>query len=260
MAYKVKTSVFEGPFDLLLHLVSRQRLDINAISIVEITDQYLHYVDRMNDLDLDVASDFLLVAATLLEIKASSLAPKEMPFLVGDELDDLPIDEARDLLVARLLAYQQFKNVALELGARMESSARTHPRNAGIETPFVNLTPDYLGGVTLHTLAVICADLVSRRRTFLLAADHVATKPISLEAHCRDLASRLVREKIVRFSRMYEGSAVTPEVLVAGFLAVLELYKRGIASVRQDDLFGDIIIELIDKEAAESPFWLEEEL
>ena len=97
MSYRVRIDSFEGPFDLLLYLVSRQRVDIGSISVAQIVDQYIAYVDRMEKLDLDVASDFLLVASTLLEIKASSLIPQEQDEM-QDELDELSPSEARDIL------------------------------------------------------------------------------------------------------------------------------------------------------------------
>lgn len=246
--YTVKTDIFEGPFDLLLHLVSRQKLDVAAISVSDVADQYLAYIDRMSDLDLDIASDFLLVAATLLEIKASSLLPKEEQYF-GDELDDLSPDEARDILVARLLAYKQFKNAAGEIAARMEAEDRMHPRQAGLEADFLTLMPDYLEGVTLRGLAVICADLLHRREVFLLEAEHVASMPISLELHAESVHRQLVRRGTVRFSEILEGNA-SPEVVVVTFLAILELYKRGLADIVQDHLFGEIIISHIDDEEA----------
>jgi segregation and condensation protein A len=245
MSYRVKTTAFEGPFDLLLHLVSRQKLDVASISIVEITDQYLEHVDRMTDLDLDVASDFLLVAATLLEIKAAGLLPDETEY-VGDELDDLSPEEARDLLVARLIAYKQFKNAASELSARIESESRMHPRQAGLEPEFLKLMPDFLEGVTLHGLAVICADLEHRREVFLLQAEHVASKPISLELHAEAVFRRLSNAKEMPFSELI-GEDPTPEMVVVTLLAILELFKRGSADLRQDELFGDIIVELVEE-------------
>ena len=247
--YTVKTDVFEGPFDLLLHLVSRQKLDVAAISVSDLADQYLAYVDRMADLDLDIASDFLLVAATLLEIKASSLLPKEEQYF-GDELDDLSPDEARDILVARLLAYKQFKNAAAELSARMEAEDRMHPRQAGLEHSFLTLMPDYLEGVTLRGLAVICADLLHRREVFLLEAEHVASMPISLELHAESVHRQLMRQGTVRFSEIVAGNATT-EVIVVTFLAILELYKRGLADITQDSVFGEIVITNIDEAEAE---------
>lgn len=246
--YTVKTDIFEGPFDLLLHLVSRQKLDVSAISVSDVADQYLAYIDRMADLDLDIASDFLLVAATLLEIKASSLLPKDEQYF-GDELDDLSPDEARDILVARLLAYKQFKNAAGEIAARMEAEDRMHPRQAGLEADFLTLMPDYLEGVTLRGLAVICADLLHRREVFLLEAEHVASMPISLELHAESVHRQLQRQGTVRFSEIVASNA-TPEIVVVTLLAILELYKRGRADITQDDLFGDIVITHIDDEEA----------
>ncbi|MBE0475739.1 MAG: segregation/condensation protein A [Coriobacteriia bacterium] len=247
MSYRVSTEVFEGPFDLLLHLVSKQKLDVSAISISDVADQYLAYVDRMRELDLDVASDFLLVAATLLEIKAAGLLPSEETVEL-EEFEDLSPEEARELLIARLLAYKQFKNVAAELAARMESTARTHPRQAGLEEPFLGLMPDFLEGVTLHGLAVVCADLEHRRRTFLLEAEHVAAAPISLELHVAGVERALRgRRGPTRFTELL--SSATPEEVVVTLLAVLELYKRGRADVRQEALFGEIEVVLVEEVA-----------
>ena len=244
MTYTVKTDIFEGPFDLLLHLVSRQKLDVAAISVSDVADQYLAFIDRMQDLDLDVASEFLLVAATLLEIKASSLLPKEEQYF-GDQLDDLAPDEARDILVARLLAYKQFKNAAAELAARMEAEDRMHPRQAGLEQDFLGLMPDYLEGLTLRGLAIVCADLIHRRDVFLLEAEHVASMPISLELHAESVHRHLVRFGTTRFSDLLDGDT-SPEIMVVTFLAILELYKRGLADIQQDQLFGEIVITHID--------------
>ena len=136
MSYKVRIDSFEGPFDLLLHLVSRQKVDIGAISITQIADQYLAEVARMDSLDLDVASDFLLVASTLLEIKAESLLPRERD-AATDELEELAPSEARDILVERLLSYKQHKNAAAALHARFVSEGRMHPRPFGPDACFL---------------------------------------------------------------------------------------------------------------------------
>lgn len=249
MGYVVKTDVFEGPFDLLLHLVSRQKLDVNAISVSDVADQYLEYIERMQEFDLEIASDFLLVAATLLEIKAASMLPREESY-VGDELDDLAPDEAREILVARLLAYKQFKNAAAELAARMEAEDHMHPRQSGLEPQFLGLMPDYLEGITLRGLGVICADLMNRREVFLLEAEHIAAMPISLELHAESLRRTLQRQGFARFRELL-GENATPELIVVTLLAVLELYKRGTADVVQEDLFGDIVItHVTDEEAA----------
>lgn len=242
--YAIKSDVFEGPFDLLLELVSRQKLDINALSLTQITDDYLAHLERMRELDLDVASEFLLLASTLIEIKAHSLLPKEEHY-IGDQLDDLSPRELRSILVERLISYKQFKNVANELALRLESEGRMHPRNAGLEADFLNLMPDYLEGVTLHNLATICADLVFRREVFLLEAEHIAAIPLSLETKAESIRRRLHEVDRLTFSEIVDAGA-PPEVVVVTFLALLELYKRGICSLSQDSLFGEIVIDKLD--------------
>ncbi|HZL04436.1 MAG TPA: segregation/condensation protein A, partial [Coriobacteriia bacterium] len=213
MAYTVRTEAFEGPFDLLLTLVARQKLDVYELSIADMADQYLDYLDTMPDLDLDVASDFLLVAATLLELKAASLLPREQA--VADiEFEDLTPEEARELLVTRLLAYKQFKSAAAELSARYESEARMHVRAAGLEKPFLRLMPDYLEGITLHALAVICADLIYRREVFILQAEHIAAAPISLELHVEAVSRSIARRKRALFSELIAADATAEEIVV----------------------------------------------
>jgi segregation and condensation protein A len=258
VGYTVKTEVFEGPFDLLLHLVSRQKLDVNAISIRELADQYLEHIERMTELDLDVASEFLLLAATLLEIKAASLLPKTDAY-IGDELDDLSPSEARDILVQRLLTYKQYKNASLEFAQRMENEARQHPRHAALEVEFLGLMPDYLEGLTLRSLAVICADLEYRREVFLLEAEHVASMPISLELHAESVRRQIGRSGKATFSELV-GAGAEPEIVVVTFLAILELYKRGLVDITQDSLFGDIVVSQLSDEEALVRGFVEEEL
>lgn len=251
MSYKVNTATYSGPFDLLLQLVSRQKVAIGSISISEVADQYLAEVEAMEELDLDVASDFVLVASTLLDMKAHALVPQEVSLKSSydedeydDELDGLSPDEAREVLIARLIAYKQFRNAGAALGSRMEAESYMFPRSVGPDPNFLNLMPDYLEGITLRSLAVICADIDSKRETFLLEAEHVAPKrlPVALTVASVD---RLTRSKgKVTFSELLDGQD-TPEIVVANFLAVLELFKRGLVRVQQDAIFGEIEIEHI---------------
>ena len=252
MSYKVNTATYSGLFDLLLQLVSRQKVAIGSISISEVADQYLAEVDAMEELDLDVASDFVLVASTLLDMKAHALVPQDVSLKnsydedeYDDELDGLSPDEAREVLIARLIAYKQFRNAGAALGSRMEAESYMFPRSVGPDSDFLNLMPDYLEGITLRSLAVICADIDSKRETFLLEAEHVAPKrlPVALTVASVD---RLTRSKgKVTFSELLDGQD-TPEIVVANFLAVLELFKRGLVRVQQDVIFGEIEIEHIE--------------
>lgn len=240
MSYRVKIESFEGPFQLLLALVSEQKLDIGAISVTDVADQYIAYLDTIHELDMDVASDFLVVAATLLSLKAAALLPDE-DVTYGDELDDLDPDEAREILIARLIAYKQFKNAASALSTRMETEGRMHPRQAGIESEFLNLLPDYLEGVTLRGLAVICADLAARRETFLLEAEHIAAKPIPVESHVESVTHLLSKRKRMTFGELLDGTG-EPSIVVVTFLAVLELYHRGMIDLTQEEVYGAIEI------------------
>lgn len=244
MSYRVRTDSFEGPFDLLLYLVSRQKVDIGAINITQIADQYLAEVSRLQNLDLDVASDFLLVASTLLEIKADSLLPRER-VEVDDDIAELAPSEARDMLVEHLLEYKQFKNAAAALHARFEVEGRMHPRPFGPDANFLSIMPDFLRDVSLDSLALLAARALARREVFLLESEHIAAKPIPVEVHVRAIHQRIKNMKELHFSQLVSKDTPTPLVVVT-FLAVLELYKRSMVRVRQDELFGDIDITYIE--------------
>ncbi|MDM8245126.1 segregation/condensation protein A [Collinsella tanakaei] len=257
MSYRVTTQAYSGPFDLLLQLVSRQKVDIGSISISEVAEQYLAEVERLEALDLDVASDFLLVAATLLDIKAASLVPEDdVPRNTDDEdledYADLDGESLREILIARLIAYKQFKSAATALNARMEAESRMHPRLAGPDPEFLNLMPDYLAGITLRGLAVICADLDGRRETFLLEAEHVAPHRVPLELTVASVDRVTMSRPRTTFRELLDGEATT-EQIVATFLAILELAKRGSVTLDQDENFGTITINRIEGAPAYHP-------
>lgn len=240
MAYKVSIESFEGPFDLLLHLVSQQKVAIGTISITQIADQYLAEVSHMLHLDLEVASDFLLVASTLLEIKAESLLPHPRD-IVCDEIEELNPHALRELLVERLLLYKQYKNAANALQARLVSESHSHRRTGALPTEFLALMPDFLRGVRLEDIAGKAAMVLGQEDIFLLESQHIAAKPLPVETHV--LAIRqLVKERLrVRFSELV-GSDTPAPVVVVTFLALLELYKRSCISIEQLEMFGDIDI------------------
>lgn len=255
MSWRVRTDAYTGPFDLLLQLVSRQKVAIGSISVAEVADQYLAEVERMSDLDLDVASDFVLVASTLLDMKAAALVPEgglapsaragEEEMDDEDDLAGLTPDEAREVLIARLITYKQFRNAGTALGSRMEAESRMVSRTVGPDPEFLGLMPDYLEGITLRSLAVICADIDAHRETFLLESEHIAPKrlPIALTVASVD---RLARSRgHLTFSELLDGSG-EPEVVVANFLAVLDLYHRDKVRMHQDHNFGEIEIEHVE--------------
>lgn len=261
MSYRVSTQVYSGPFDLLLQLVTRQKVDIGAISISEVAEQYLAEAERIEALDLDVASDFLLVAATLLDIKAASLVPQETPHKTDDddeddedleELSALDGDALREVLIQRLIAYKQFKGAAAALGARVQAESRMHPRVAGPDPEFLGLMPDYLAGITLRGLAVICADLDGKRQTFLLEAEHVAPHRVPLDLTVASVDRFTMAHQSCTFRELLDGDATT-EQLVVTFLAMLELAKSGSLTLSQDEIFGTIQINRVEGAEAYVP-------
>lgn len=261
MSYRVSTQVYSGPFDLLLQLVTRQKVDIGAISISEVAEQYLAEAERIEALDLDVASDFLLVAATLLDIKAASLVPQDAPSkAVDDDEDDEDLEELsaldgdalREVLIQRLIAYKQFKGAAAALGARMQAESRMHPRVAGPDPEFLGLMPDYLAGITLRGLAVVCADLDGKRQTFLLEAEHVAPHRVPLDLTVASVDRFTMAHQTCTFRELLDGDATT-EQLVVTFLAMLELAKRGSLTLSQDEIFGTIQINRVEGAEAYVP-------
>lgn len=242
MAYRVRIESFEGPFDLLLYLVSRQKVAIGSISLSEITDQYLAEVQRMRNVDLDVASDFLLVASTLLEIKAASLIPHDVEPVDMTDVEEMSPSDMRDMLVNNLIEYKKFKNAASALQGRFESQARMHTRPFGPDRSFLTLVPDYLENVKLERLGELCAACFARRDVFLLESEHIAARVIPVETQVRTVFERVRAQKKAKFSDFLAQDA-SPHVIVVTFLAVLELFKRNMVSLQQDELFGDIAIE-----------------
>jgi len=245
LSYKISLESFEGPFDLLLALVSEQKIDIGKISVADIADQYLAHIEGIRDFDMDVASDFLVVAATLLAIKTEALLPESASSFT-DDIEEYSPEEARDLLVSRLLVYKQFKNAAAALSSRLESEGRMHARQVGLESEFVGLLPDYLEGVSLQSLAVICADLAARREVFLLEAEHIVAHPMEIEDVLASIVDRLKSQRTVSFSELVDDDP-RPDLVVASFLSLLELYHRGMIDLSQSEAWGDIDIAFKDE-------------
>jgi segregation and condensation protein A len=238
MSYQVKLPVFQGPFDLLLNLISRRKVDIYEVPLAEITEEYLGYLDQMRQLDLEIASDFILVAATLLQIKSAALLPQQAP--VDDEDETLSAFEQRQLLIGRLIEYRKFKNAASMLGGRLKTEAHFFTRRAALEPQYDNLLPDFLAGIGLPEFGSLMNKLLDRERVRLVDSSHIATVKISIESRMDEVLSRLSGSKRLLFKDLTTESDRAN--VVATFLAVLELYKRGLADVRQRVAFGDIEI------------------
>ena len=238
MPYAVQTEVFEGPFDLLLHLILREQVDLYEVSLSAIVDVYLGELERMEQVDLDVATEFLLIAATLVELKTRRLLPDEG----GIDLDDeLAMWEERDLLLSRLLECKTFKDAAIVLHHMELESARSHPRTAGLEDRFVDLAPDLLDGITPERLRSAFLRVTAPRPVPRVELDHVAPIRLSVAEAVEELVDELPRVGRIGF-RALTASLVERLEVVVRFLAVLELFKQGVVDLHQATTFGEIDI------------------
>lgn len=236
MTYQVKLQVFEGPFDLLLHLIAKRELDIYEVSLASITEEYLEYIRSMQDLDLEVATEFLIVAATLIEIKAARLLP-------GPPIDEeaaLALSE-RDMLIARLLEYRAFKDAAARLAEMIAANAGFIGRSAGPGPEFDHLCPDLLARVKPGDLALIAARALAPKPVVALDLSHITPIRVSVAEAIATVMALLAERPSVTFHEITK-SCETKIDKVVRFLAVLELIKRGHAEVDQNENFGEITV------------------
>ncbi|HVM20579.1 MAG TPA: ScpA family protein [Egibacteraceae bacterium] len=233
--YRVAVGSFEGPFDLLLHLIARHKVDIYEIPIAQITDDYLAVVSEMERIDLDVTTEFLVVAATLIELKAARLLPQEDE----PDIDDLAM-EARDLLYARLLDYRMFKEAGRYLGAQLASLSGFVPRAVGLEERFIGVLPQVQLGVTPQRLAEIAGQALAAKPEPIVDVSHL--QPVRMTV--REAAGMVVDELeraggSATFEELTAGCRHRVEVIVH-FLALLELYKLDLVDLLQPASFATL--------------------
>jgi segregation and condensation protein A len=236
MAVDVSTPVFEGPFDLLLHLILKEQVDIYEVSLSRIVDAYLEEIERLQGLDLDVATEFLLIASTLVELKARRLLPGRESIDLDDEL---ALWEERDLLLARLLEAKTFKDVASVFSRLAEEADRSFPRAVGPDERFIGLLPDLLEGVAPSRLQKAYLRAVTPKPTPRIDLFHVAPVRASVADALAELVDELPRAGRMSFRRLTDGLVERLEVIVR-FLALLELFKQGLVDLEQTERFGDI--------------------
>jgi segregation and condensation protein A len=238
MPYEVQTPVYEGPFDLLLHLILREQVDLYEISLSRIVDAYLVELGKMETLDLEVTTEFLLIAATLVELKCKRLLPEDADVDLDDEF---ALWEERDLLIARLLDCKTFKDAAQVLGELAESASRSYPRTAGLEDRFLELAPDLLAGIDVDDLRAAYLRAMTPRPKPVVSIEHIHSVRISVQDAVEELVDELPRMGRVTFRRLTEELVERLEIVVR-FLAVLELFKQGFVELDQPAAFGDIEI------------------
>ena len=236
MAFAVATPVFEGPFDLLLHLILREQVDIYEVSLSRIVDAYLTEIERLQVIDLDIATEFLLIAATLVELKARSLLPGRDDVDLDDEL---ALWEERDLLLARLLECKTFKDVAGVFSRLADDADRSFPRTAGPDERFDDLMPDLLEGTTSKRIHAAYLRAVTPKPVQRIDLFHVAPIRASVADAVAELVDELPRSGRISFRRLTSGLVERLEVIVR-FLALLELFKQGVIELDQGEQFGEI--------------------
>lgn len=236
MSYEVETEVFNGPFDLLLHLILAEEVDLYEISLSTIVDAYVAEVERMDCCNLEVATEFLMIAATLVELKARRLLPDDNSFDLDDEL---AMFEERDLLLARLVECKTFKDAAGVLRSLSATAGRSYPRVAGIDERFLHIAPDLLDGLDTHDLKSAAIRALSPRPEPTLDLYHLTPVYASVADAVSELIDELPGSGRVIFRELTSGLVDRIEVVVR-FLAVLELFKQGLVEIDQARAFGDI--------------------
>lgn len=251
MGISYKLENFEGPLDLLLHLIDKNKVNIYDIPIVTITEQYLEYVSRMETQDLNIVSEFLVMAATLIDIKSRMLLPAEVN-------EDGEEEDPRAELVARLLEYKMYKYMAEELrdwevGAeRIFYKVPTIPKEVARYEPPVDLD-GLLDGLTLARLQAIFHSVMKRQEDKIDPVrskfGNIKREPVSLEQKIGSVLSYARSHRSFSFRGMLEGQTDKLEVVVT-FLAVLELMKIGKIRLTQEAIFDDMYIESLEEEGS----------
>lgn len=236
--FTVRLANFTGPFDLLLQLIGKHKLDVTEVALHQVTDEFIAYIRAMgDDWDLDEASEFLLIAATLLDLKAARLLPAAE---VEDE-EDLALLEARDLLFARLLQYKAFKEAASHIAELDSIGARRYPRAVSLEDRYAQALPDLVLGIGPERLLKLAVKAMTPKPVPVVSIAHIHEVRVSVREHAAILRDRLRRMGTATFSLLCADCESTLEV-VARFLALLELYREGLVGFTQVQALGELTV------------------
>jgi len=236
--FSVSLSNFDGPFDLLLTLIGKHELDITEVSLSRITDEFITYLRGLNsEQELDQATEFLVVAATLLDLKVAGLLPQ------GELVDaeDVALLEARDLLFARLLQYRAFKESALWFSGRLEAEATRHVRQVRLEEKYRSRVPELVWTVTLDDFAALAALAFAPREIPSVGLSHLHAPLVSIREQAAHVVALLRRGEPLTFRQLIAG-ADQKGVIIARFLAVLELYRGAFVGFEQLEPLGELTV------------------
>ncbi|MBJ7280694.1 MAG: segregation/condensation protein A [Rhodoluna sp.] len=229
---------FEGPFDLLLSLISKHQVDITSISLSQVTNDFIAYVRTLEDADqLEEASEFLVVAATLLDIKIAELLPK------GEVVDaeDVALLEARDLLFARLLQYRAFKDISSWFQTAIALESRRVYRSVRLDDRFRTQRPELVWTVSLEDFARLAEETMAPREIPMVGLTHLHAPRISIREQAAEVVALLRAATTLTFRELI-SSVRDRAVLVARFLAILELYRMSAVSFEQSESLGPLQI------------------
>lgn len=239
--FSVHLTNFDGPFDLLLQLISRHKMDITEIALGAVTDEFIAYIKELEKSDegwdLDKTTEFLVVAATLLDLKAAKLLPSGE---VDDEAD-LALLEARDLLFARLLQYRAFKEIAAIFSERIEREEKAFARTVALEPHFAQLLPEVLIGVGAERFAAIANRVLTPKTAPTFSIEHIHRPLVSVAEEATKVVEHLRRSGRATFRALIEGAESTL-VIIARFLSLLELYREGVVRFEQMVSLGELQI------------------
>ena len=236
--FSVHLENFEGPFDLLLQLISRHKMDVTEVALGAVTDEFISYIRNLESAwDLDQATEFLVVAATLLDLKAAKLLPSGE---IEDE-SDLALLEARDLLFARLLQYRAFKEIASIFNDRITRQEKTFPRLVALDPKFAELLPEVLIGVSPARFAAIAGRVLAPKLPPVVGIEHIHRPLVSVAEEAAKMVEELRKSGRVTFRHLIAGVSDTL-VVVARFLGILELYREGVVRFEQVVALGELQI------------------
>ena len=236
--FSVHLENFEGPFDLLLQLISRHKMDVTEVALGAVTDEFISYIRNLESAwDLDQATEFLVVAATLLDLKAAKLLPSGE---IEDE-SDLALLEARDLLFARLLQYRAFKEIASIFNDRITRQEKTFPRLVALDPKFAELLPEVLIGVSPARFAAIAGRVLAPKLPPVIGIEHIHRPLVSVAEEAAKMVEELRKSGRVTFRHLISGLSDTL-VVVARFLGILELYREGVVRFEQVVALGELQI------------------
>jgi len=236
--FRVHLENFDGPFDLLLQLISRHKLDITEVSLSQVTDEFIAHIKAAGTAwDLDQTSQFVVVAATLLDLKAARLIPSGEV----EDPEDLALLEARDLLFARLLQYRAFQRVAKYFAATLEAEGRRFPREVGIEPRFARLLPEVTISIGPARLAALAAKALAPKQASVLSLAHMHAPAVSVREQAGVIVDRLRHQRAMTF-RALSSDSPTMLTTVARFLALLELFRDGAVAFEQLTPLGELTV------------------